>query len=94
MINVNESLIATKEIYKDIIESPGKLFEMMRIDLRGVAEKVLSEILKQELTVFLGRDMHERSPEKTPNHRNGYYNKNYTIKNFLDFDHNISLFVA
>ena len=81
MILVNNSLVETKEIYKEIINDPGKLFEMMRFDMRAIAERALSTILEKELTIFLKRDKYERSKEQNPNYRNGRLNKKYTVKN-------------
>ena len=67
MIVVENSLIETKEIYKEIINDPGKMFEMMRFDMRTIAEQALSNILEKELTIFLKRDKYQRSKEQNPN---------------------------
>ena len=37
----NENLPEVKEIFKEIIESPQKMFEMMRIDMKEMCEKRL-----------------------------------------------------
>ena len=54
MINIENSLVETRDIYKEILSDPGKLFEMMRFDIRELAERALCELLKQELSLFLG----------------------------------------
>ena len=81
MLMIKNSLLETKEIYKEIINDPGKMFEMMRFDIKIIAEKVLSNILERELTIFLKRGKYERSKEKSPNYRNGSSKKRYTVKN-------------
>jgi putative transposase len=81
MIKIENSLVETRKIYKKILSDPGKLFEMMRVDIKELAERALCELLKQELTLYLGRDKYKRSLEKEPNYRNGSTNKKYTIKN-------------
>jgi putative transposase len=86
MLKIENSLVETKEIYKAIIEDPSKLFEMMRIDLKSIAERALCELLKQELTVFLGRNKYERSKEKVNNYRNGSTKKKYAIKNIGELE--------
>ena len=81
MIVIENSLIETKEIYKEIINDPGKMFEMMRFDMKTIAERALSNILEKELTIFLKRDKYQRSKEQNPNYRNGRVRKKYTVKN-------------
>jgi putative transposase len=76
----NENLPEIKEIFKEIIQSPEKMFEMMRIDIKGMCEKAVIDLLKVELSHFLGRDEYERITEKK-NYRNGSYNRSYTVKN-------------
>jgi putative transposase len=80
MLKIANSLVETREIYKEIIEDPGKLFEMLRFDMRALAERVLCELLKEELRIFLGRERYERSKESNPNYRNGSTKKRYTVK--------------
>jgi putative transposase len=76
----NENLPEIKEIFKEIIESPEKMFEMMRIDMKEMCEKAVIDLLKVELSYFLGRDSYVRSTGEK-NYRNGSYNRNYTVKN-------------
>ncbi len=81
MFNIsNENLPEIKEIFKEIIESPEKMFEMMRIDMKEMCEKAVIDLLRVELSHFLGRDSYERI-EGEKNYRNGSYNRSYTVKN-------------
>jgi putative transposase len=76
----NENLPEIKEIFKEIIESPEKMFEMMRINMKEMCEKAVIDLLRVELSYFLGRDSYERSAGEK-NYRNGSYNRSYTVKN-------------
>ncbi len=78
---IETSLVDTAEIYKEIIENPGRAFEMLQIDIRFIAERALGDILKCEFTHWLGRQPYERSREECPNYRNGFTPKKYTVKN-------------
>lgn len=78
---IESSLIDTQSIYKEIIEDPGKVFDLIRFDIRSMAERVLGELLKEEITHWLGRKRYQRSNEEDPNYRNGTTNKRYTVKN-------------
>jgi putative transposase len=66
-------------VFKEIQTQPEKLFEIIRLDVREVVGKYLSEMMNAELTNFLGRKPYERSEEKT-NYRNGCYGRNFTLK--------------
>jgi putative transposase len=67
------------EVFKEICLSPEKLFEMMRLDLRGLAGEYLTALMEWELTIHLGRKRYERSRGET-NHRNGSYPRKFTLK--------------
>jgi putative transposase len=49
-----------KAIFKEILENPEKMFDMLRIDMRRCCERAISEILKVELTGHIGREKYER----------------------------------
>ena len=59
---------------------PEKMFEMLKIDLRRAVERVVSDLIKAELTIFLGREKYERKNGKNKSYRNGGYCRNYTVK--------------
>jgi len=52
---------------------------MIRLDVREVVGKYLSEMMNAELSQFLGRKPYERSDEET-NYRNGSYGRKFTLK--------------
>lgn len=66
-------------IFKEIQEQPERLFEMIRFEIRESVGRYLSEIMKVELTHFLGRERYERGDGDT-NHRNGSYSRSFTLK--------------
>lgn len=81
---IESSLIDTESIYKEIIEDPGKVFDLIRFDIRSMAERVLGELLKEEITHWLGHKRYQCSNEEDPNYRNGTTNKRYTVKNIRE----------
>ena len=42
------------DIFKEIQERPGQLFEMIRLDIREVVGKYLTAMMNAELTHYLG----------------------------------------
>jgi len=81
LIKAETRVPETQAIFKSILERPEKVFEMMQFDFRQLAERSLCELLKAELSMYLGREEYERTEESKANHRNGYYDKKYTPKN-------------
>jgi putative transposase len=67
------------DIFKEIQERPGQLFEMIRLDIREVVGKYLTTMMNAELTHFLGREPYVRVAEAV-NHRNGSYGRGFTLK--------------
>ena len=64
------------------MENPEKMFEMLKINLKERVEVAISELIKLELTDFLGRQKYERISEgKKRAYRNGYAPmRKYTVK--------------
>lgn len=82
LIKTESSFPETQAMFNEILENPGRIFELMRLDFKKIAENALSSLLKHELTHFLGRDRYQRQEVETDkNFRNGYYERNYTVKN-------------
>ena len=52
---------------------------MIRFNVRETVGQYLSEMMKAELTNFLGRDRYVRGTGES-NHRNGSYDRNFTLK--------------
>ena len=83
-VNVSE----TMETFKVILAEPEKMFEMLSVDFSRAAERAVTELIKLELTDFLGREKYERKTGKDKNYRNGSYKRTYTVKNLgtLNFE--------
>jgi putative transposase len=67
------------EVFKEIQEQPEKVFEMIRVDMRETVGQYLTQLMRAELTDFLGRQPYERNQEHC-NHRNGTYERNFALK--------------
>jgi putative transposase len=67
------------EVFKEIQEQPEKVFEMIRVDMRETVGQYLTQLMRAELTDFLGRQPYERD-QKDCNHRNGTYERNFALK--------------
>jgi len=67
------------DMFKEIQERPGKLFEMIRLDIREVVGKYLTEMMNAELTHYLGREPYVRVVGNA-NHRNGSYGRGFALK--------------
>lgn len=74
------SVPETMETFKAILAEPEKMFEMLRVDFSRAAEQAVSELIKMELTGFLGRSKYERKDGSNKNYRNGGYSRTYTAK--------------
>lgn len=79
MISVTGKSLEVKEVFKEIMLSPEKMFEMLEVNMKDVAERTLSELLKVELTSYLGRDKYQRLKGEV-NYRNGSYRRSYAVK--------------
>jgi putative transposase len=72
-------------IFKEIQEQPEKLYEMIRADIRETIGQYLSGLMDAELAHFLGRKRYERR-QGDVNHRNGSYDRNFTLKGIGEVD--------
>jgi len=68
------------DIFQEIQEQPGKLFDMIRLDIREVVGHYLTAMRKTELSHYLGRKPYVRVEGKKANHRNGFYGRGFTLK--------------
>ena len=66
-------------IINEIQEQPEKIFEMIRENVRDGVGQYLSEMMRAELTHFLGRDRYQHR-EGNDNYRNGSYDRHFTLK--------------
>ena len=54
-----KSLAEFKELLKGLSD-PVELFEMLRVDIREQVDRYFTELIRTELTGFLGRERYER----------------------------------
>ena len=79
-INAESTVPLVKETMQLILDNPEKMFELIQVDMKKIAENTVSRILESEMRDFLGRDRYQRKPG-SGNHRNGSYLRQYTAKN-------------
>jgi len=80
-ISVPEVVNLIKEIQKE----PAKIFEMATMNVQKDVGKYLTNLMKGELTHFLGREEYERAVDGS-NHRNGSYPRKFCIKGIGEVD--------
>lgn len=80
MLELKVNLPEVREFIKGIAASPGRLFDLVRYDVKESVQKYLSSLMDSELTLFLGRDRYERASGSGRNYRNGNYSRSYTLK--------------
>jgi len=80
-MKISLSLTELKNVFKEIQRQPEQIFEMMRVEMNQSVGQYLSELMRAELSHFLGREPYERKEGKT-NHRNGFYERQFTMKRF------------
>jgi putative transposase len=78
-MKVEISVPEVVSFFKEIQQQPEKVLEMIRLDVREMVGRYLTEMMEAELTHFLGREPYERKAEDC-NHRNGSYGRKFTIK--------------
>jgi hypothetical protein len=73
-----------KNQFKQVLEEPERMFEMLEIDIKRQAERAVAELMKAELTAILGRGRYERESdgdaEEQPNYRNGSYHRTFATQ--------------
>jgi len=79
MIEVSINVPEIREFIKDIVEVPGRIFEIMRFNVQETIGRYLSLLMESELTFILGRERYERS-KGAVNYRNGAYHRRFTLK--------------
>jgi putative transposase len=78
-MKVEISVSEMVEVFKEIQKQPERVLEMVRADMPQAVGGYLSEIMRLELTKYLGRQPYERAEEE-PNHRNGSYTRSFALK--------------
>jgi putative transposase len=72
-------------LIKEIQKNPARVFEMATMNVQKDVGRYLTNLMKGELTHFLGREEYERSKGDT-NHRNGDYPRKFCIKGIGEVD--------
>lgn len=80
MLEVKINVSEIKEVIKDLAGAPGKIFTMMRYNVRESVGRYLSHLMDSELTFFLGRERYARGNKGDVNYRNGGYTRQFTLK--------------
>ena len=83
-VRVEISVSEVVEVFKELQERPEKILEMVRADMPQAVGGYLSEIMRLELTRFLGRRPYERVKEDS-NHRNGSYPHRFALKGIGEY---------
>jgi putative transposase len=78
-VKVEISVSEVVQVFKEIQEQPERILEMVKADVPQVVGGYLSEMMRLELTKFLGRQPYERMEEES-NHRNGSYPRRFALK--------------
>jgi putative transposase len=84
-MKIEVSVPEVVSLFKEIQTQPAQLFDMIRADIRQSVGQYLSEMMQVELTQFLGREPYERT-EGASNHRNGSYQRQFTLKGIGSVD--------
>jgi putative transposase len=79
-VKVEISVPEVIQVFKELQEQPGKILEMVRVEMPKAVGDYLSEMMKLEITRFLGRQPYERVEESNTNHRNGSYARSFALK--------------
>jgi putative transposase len=79
MIELSINVPEIREFIKEIVETPGKVFEIMRFNVQQTVGRYLSLLMESELTFMLGRGRYERAGGSV-NYRNGAYHRRFTLK--------------
>jgi len=79
-VKIEISIKETAQLIKEIEQKPGKILEMVKVEMPKVVGEYLTEMMKVELTRFLGRQPYERVEGEESNHRNGYYPRTVILK--------------
>ena len=87
-MKVEISVPEAVDLFKEIQKQPEQLFEMIRADVKETVGQYLTSLMNAELTHFLGRDLYERIEGNT-NHRNGSYDRRFTLKGLGEVEVNI-----
>jgi putative transposase len=78
-VKVEISVPEVIQVFKELEAEPGKILEMVRVEMPKAIGDYLSEMMQLELTRFLGRHPYQRV-KTNPDHRNGSYGRRFALK--------------
>ena len=78
-MKVEISVAEVVQVFKELQKQPEKILETVKADVPPAVGEYLSQMMRLELTEFLGRQPYERT-EDEPNHRNGSYCRSFALK--------------
>jgi putative transposase len=84
MINASIDVSELKTFVQNLPQIKDQIFDLMNLDIRKVSADYLGTLMNMELSIFLGRDRHERVntvSTTSRNYRNGYYLRTFAVKN-------------
>jgi len=79
MIELSINVPEVREFIKEIVEVPGRIFEIMRFNVQETVGRYLNLLMESELTFMLGRERYQRA-RGAVNYRNGAYHRRFTLK--------------
>jgi putative transposase len=79
MIELKVNVPEVRDYINEIVKTPGKIFDVVRYNVKESVGKYLSYLMESELTFHLGRERYERQG-KGINYRNGGYTRRFTLK--------------
>lgn len=81
MLEIKFKLPQVKNFINELSDNSDQFFQKLRINVRENVGNYLSTLMESELSLFLGREKHQRnSDQEANNYRNGYYQRKYTLK--------------
>ena len=78
-MKIEISVSEVVQVFKEIREQPEMVLEMIKADMPQAVGRYLNEMMRLELTKYLGRQPYERTEEEA-NHRNGSHPRWFALK--------------
>jgi len=80
-MKISLSVTDLTKVFKEMQAQPERILEVIRTEMNQGVGEYLSELMRNELGHFLGREPYERKEGET-NHRNGSYERRFAMKRF------------
>ncbi len=89
MMELKVNVPEVRSYINEIVKTPGKIFDVMRYNVRESVGNYLSYLMESELTFYLGRERYERPGRGNINYRNGGYSRRFTLKGIGEIELNV-----